>query len=191
MSRERCLPDPTICGEHSSTTRYDRGVRVLPRAVGAFSHAVGACGSFGMESTTTPPTEGVDADADACVRCPADGGLSDASARDPIASVRGGGEFACALTQAGAVSCWGRNNEGQTGQPPEGDLACDGQSGCRPTISSSAARMQAAAIRRRNLSSFRSQLRPSSRPVIGSIGSDFDRSQLGREVACAAPRAKS
>jgi alpha-tubulin suppressor-like RCC1 family protein len=99
--------------------------------------AVEACSSF--DSSAEAPDPSADATADACPTCGVDaggeagGGDAGAEAGDSVVAVRAGGQFACALRGSGAVSCWGRNDEGQTGQPPEGDLACDVSSRCRPT----------------------------------------------------------
>lgn len=110
---------------------------VLPSAVGAVG-AAAACSSFGGSDTPTPSA---DAAIDSCESCGAtdgssgsDGGSAEAAADGSAAAVvavRAGGQFACALHGNGSVSCWGRNDEGQVGQPPNGDLACD-QSRCRP-----------------------------------------------------------
>lgn len=101
--------------------------------------AVVACSSF--SSSEDPPDAAADA-ADDCATCGVDASMAEGAVgaeaeagpgADTVVAVRAGGQFACALRGSGAVSCWGRNNEGQVGQPPEGDLACDALSRCRPT----------------------------------------------------------
>jgi alpha-tubulin suppressor-like RCC1 family protein len=97
-----------------------------------------ACSSF--EPNEEPPAGDAAADVvdDSCVLCNQDGPTStdagpDAQSSDPVEQISGGGTFACGRRKSKTVVCWGDNSEGQIGQSPDGDLACDLGARCRGT----------------------------------------------------------
>jgi alpha-tubulin suppressor-like RCC1 family protein len=95
---------------------------------GLVSTAIAAC--VGDEPIAAPVTSASDGGDE--VTPTRDSSTSDAlDASGPtVSSVAAGNSFGCAVLSDATVMCWGKNDLGQTGQTPAGDLLC-GTNPCR------------------------------------------------------------